>query len=442
MITDIVLSLTTAEQQTLRQRAAEDPSQLRQFVLAMLNDPHITKEALEKQFGINENTYFKNLSLAKNEIYEVIKKHMATAYDELMLPNTLYKRGLEVHASKLRLKLEEEYEAQGWWLPLHELYGHELTVAYAKCDLPWMKKVKDKTLKNIQRLNQYLVLDKELAYQMAELELGKLKDTAVPGVEKKIGAYLKDAEKLAHPVLWFNALYCKLLLYTTIDLNLAKAQQSVDEISAFLKKQKGKLFPYVERVALLNLLNFYTNFDTEKKADSFIKEVQSGVGKHGMLYDAQVRLNLCSYYFLQRDVPAFEKYLSDFLQHPRDRSFAYQNAYVNALHAYLKNDSRAFYQYQNEFYSEDNSREYTGYNLQLRYLEITLLLKEKDLALASDKLQALDKFLRRNFSKQQVAAEKVHLQLLRAGIQQSPLPKLKEKLFRLTVFLDEEMRLI
>ena len=135
MIGDLIKKLTEDERQTLQQRIAASNAMIYQFIDAFLRDPDISKEAIEKKFKINGNTYFKNLTLAKDEIYEVIKVHIKNAYDDLLLTNVLYRRGLETYASKLRLKLEDEYEKQGWWNVLNEVYNVDMMVHYSKCDI-------------------------------------------------------------------------------------------------------------------------------------------------------------------------------------------------------------------------------------------------------------------------------------------------------------------
>ena len=109
MIQELILTLTPQEKETLQQRVNASTASLHKFIGAVLDDPELTKEQLQKLFKINENTYFKNLSLAKDEIYDVIKVNMKNSYDDLLLPNILYRRGLDVQASKLRLKLESQY---------------------------------------------------------------------------------------------------------------------------------------------------------------------------------------------------------------------------------------------------------------------------------------------------------------------------------------------
>ncbi|MFM9481537.1 hypothetical protein, partial [Streptomyces scabiei] len=77
------------------------------------------------------------------------------------------RRGLDVQASKLRLKLEAEYESEGWWGVLNELHGLDMMVAYTKCDVPRMKQIKDKAIRNIDRLNSFVKVDREVIVQMA-----------------------------------------------------------------------------------------------------------------------------------------------------------------------------------------------------------------------------------------------------------------------------------
>ena len=75
----------------------------------LLKDSNLTQEQIEKKLLINANSYFKNVTLAKEIIYEVIKKQNATPYDDIFLVRTLIFRGLHTQANKLILKLEGNY---------------------------------------------------------------------------------------------------------------------------------------------------------------------------------------------------------------------------------------------------------------------------------------------------------------------------------------------
>src|SRR4051812_3976176 len=99
MIQELILTLTSQEKDTLRQKLGSSDSSLYKFINAVLDNPQLTAVQLQKQFKINENTYFKNLSLAKDEIYDVIKHHMRNSYDDMLLTNVLYRRGLDVQAN-------------------------------------------------------------------------------------------------------------------------------------------------------------------------------------------------------------------------------------------------------------------------------------------------------------------------------------------------------
>ncbi|MFN8277265.1 MAG: hypothetical protein U0T84_07270 [Chitinophagales bacterium] len=435
MLADLIQILTDKERQWLEQRIAENGSQLHQFIGAVLRQPDITKQALEKKFGINENTYFKNVSLARNEIYEAIRLNTITAYNELMLPSVLYKRGLEAESNKLRLKLQQEYDRQGWWTALNELYGYEMAVAYAKCDLKWMREVKEKVAALAPKMADYVVLDKELAIMMVQLEMGQAKDAQLPAIEQEIKRLSVRAAKLAHPVLLFNAHYCELQWFTNLALHPARAAKAAAAIEIFLEQHDASLFPLVRRVALLNLLSYHTQFESGEKPALVLEAVQEGLGKHNLLYDTQVYVNLCSFYLLLGKRTLFEKYKNALLKSTTDRSFGYQLAYVQALHAFQQGDAKQFYQFQNAFYAQGDSREYNNYNLMLRYFELVLLIRERGFDLALDKLEALTKFLKRNFSKARAEAEKIHLQLLRAAIQEQRLPQPKATVFRHTLFL-------
>jgi hypothetical protein len=439
MIHELIQTLTPQEKDTLRQRVNRSESSLYKLIEAVLDEPDISKEALLKRFRINENTYFKNISLAKDEIYEVIKMHLRNSYDDLILSNALYRRGLDVQANKLRLKLEAEYDRQGWWSVLHELYSMDMLVAYTKCDIPRMEKIRDKTLRNAERLHEFIHIDREVILQMAIIEKGDLKESAFDAYAIRMNALLKKAKAIDHHIPIFNALHSLYVLYTKYKIDIKKSKEIIHEIQLFLKKYKGRMIAYTVNVAWLNTMGFHVEFATGDKPLAYFKKVEEAIGMHGLLYDAQALLNFCAYYFLAGDKVNFNKRLDQFQDKPTDKSFKYKLGYMHCLRAYMNGDAKNFNQCLNEFYGDDASREYTDHDLTLRYLDILMLIRDHNYSLASDKLDAAIKFVRRNFTSYRITIEKQHWDMLRAALQGKTVKYPPHTVYRLTEFIYKEI---
>jgi hypothetical protein len=442
MIGELIKKLTDEERQTLSQRIAGSSATIYQFIDTFLQDPDISQEDIKARFNINTNTYFKNLTLAKDEIYEVIKVHLRNAYDDLMLTNTLYRRGLEVYASKLRIKLGEEYEKRGWWNVLNEVYNFDMLVYYSKCDIEGIRRTNEKLYANLDRLVAYVHINNEITLQMVILEKGTMRESEFDKYENTLSELLLRAREVNHSIPIFNALHCYFVLYTKYYVNKQKAEKVVEDIGSYLAEHEERLIPFTRNVATLNRMGFYAAFELDTDPSVFFKEVDSAIGMHGLLFDSQAMLNYCSYYFLRRDLSLFDRYYEQFMQLQMDRTFAYKVAYIKALRAYLVNDSREFYQHQNEFYQMDDSREYDEYNLTLRYLEKLLLLKEGNLSLAQDKMDATVKFIRRNMSKARVELEKSNIDIIRSCVKKNKLKPLTAPVYRLSTMLYEEAKAI
>ena len=87
----------------------------------------------------------------------------------------------------------------------------------------------------------------------------------------------------------------------------------------------------------------------------------------------------------------------------------------------------------------ERTRAHLNYDLYVRYLELFMLLKEKNFALASDKLEATVKFIRRNFSTYRVEIEKQHWPLLKAVMKGEQIKPVKKRVYRLSDFIFEEL---
>lgn len=421
------------------EQVRSNPSQLNKFIEAHLHNADVSKQAVMKQFAISENTYFKNLSLAKDEIYNVIRQHLKNPYDDLLLPNVLYRRGLEVHASKHVLKLEEEYEKRGWWNVLTELYSFELMVAYAKCDIKRMQALEKKINFNAQRNAAFIAVDKEIVIAMAMIEKGiAAKD--YKATEAKTKKLLDKAENVGHPIPIFNALHCQYLLHSKYNINIRKAAETVKQIGKFLLRFKDNAIPMVSNVANLNIMTFYTTYNTTGNIEKVFADINNGIGKHGLLFDSLSYLNMSLYYFVSGNYKEFAHCYMRFMALPTDRSFIYKTSFLNALKAYAENDSDAFVKSIASFYSGDSNREYDDLELMLRYLEILLLLKDKNYALAKDKLDAATKFARRHFSPPYYKAQKDTLQKISLATKAKALPQKDKALFHFADFVDAELR--
>jgi hypothetical protein len=440
MIQELILTLTPQEKETLQQRVDASTASLHKFIGAVLKDPELTKEQLQKLFKINENTYFKNLSLAKDEIYDVIKVNMKNSYDDLLLPNILYRRGLDVQASKLRLKLEAQYDKQGWWSILNELYSLDMMVAYTKCDIGRMEQIRDKTLDNAARLSKFIKVDREVIVQMAIIEKGDLKEKDFDSYESNVKTLLKQARDTDHHIPIFNALHSLYVLYTKNKIDIRKAKDTLTEIHQLIEKYDDRMIPYTVNTAWLNTMGFHVEFATAEGPLPYFKKVEDAIGMHGLLYDAEALLGFCVYYFWTGDKANFTKRFEQFAKIPTDKSLQYKQKYLQCLRAYLFNAPKVFNQCLNEFYTDEISREYNDHDLTLRYIDILMLIKDKNFSLASDKLEAAIKFIRRNFTSHRVAIEKPHWEMLKTAIAGKSLkPRSEDAVLRINKFLHDEL---
>lgn len=439
MIQELIQTLSPQERATLSERVRGSDSSLYKFIQAVIDEPDLSGEQLQQRFGINKNTYFKNLSLAKDEIYDVIKHHMVNSYDELLLTNVLYRRGLDVHASKLRLKLEAEYDRLGWWSVLNELHNLDMMVAYAKCDIPRLQAVKDKALKNAERHLAFVRVDREVIVQMAIIEKGDLKEKDFDAYAQKMTTLLRQARQTGHHIPVFNALHSLFVLYTKYKTDLRRAQDILSEMLDLITRHGDMMIPYTINAAWLNVLSFHVEYDTREHPQHYIHKVEEAIGRHGLLYDTEAIIAFCTWHFLMGDKAAFHKRLDQFRKMPTERALHYKLAYLLCLSACLQGDTRAFSQHLDEFYSHETSREYNDHDLMLRYLELVMLIGEEDYALAGSKLEAAMKFVRRNFTSYRVAIEKKNWDMLRTAIQGKSVKQPSGTTFRLTPYIYEAL---
>lgn len=440
MIDKLIASLTQEERATLIARCLKNDSQVHKLLNALLENPSTGKEELQIRYGIKSNTYFKSLNLAKEEIFEVIKLHMRNAYDDMLLANVLYRRGQEVLASKLRLKLVAEYERYGWWSVLQEIYSMEMMVAYSRCDIKELEKQKNKILKNQERINTYARIDKELIVQMAIIEKGDLNQKEFARFDKKLTALMGEALQLGHHIPIFNARHTSYVFYTKYLLDSDKAGKIIRDTPKFLKKFDKQIIPFTRAVAWLNSVSFMVDFTSRQSPEPYFQHIEKAIGNHGLLYDAQAVLIFCFYYFLQKNTTEFDRSLNRFMDLPTDKSFHYKITFLHCLQSYLRNDAKEFNKHKNLFCTDVKSRAYKDYDLIIRYLEIILQLRLNENNLAADKLEAAIKFTRRNFTESRIKLEKWHWQMFSAAISGKPCNTKSSQVYSLTAFMFNELK--
>lgn len=415
MITDILDVLTHDELAQLDVLLKKNDSQPYQLI-AYSRKGNSDKAWLIKKMTISESSYFKNLTLARDILYGLIKNTQSVQFADIMLVRRLYLRGLYQRSLELYHKLEKEYEVEQLWNALDILHHEAVRIYYTRCDIKMLRQINRKVEANIDRYAVYTKLDKELLLEMALLEKGEMTHKETSGFETRVAKLLPRALKLNHHVLIFNALRCNLEVYTRLNISVDKAQKTVADMVKLTTNKAYQLNPHTRKILFLNAVSFYSMFTTPVSPEKYVGEVFPLTGKFGQL-DMHLLFAMVCYYGMQGDTAKFEEYYTQLQQYPLDSDAGYMKQTAACFKHYLHNDFKAFTNSRNSFYQAYDNRAYLDYDLMIRFLELLYMLRDKNFAIWGDKVSALEKFTRRNFTAQRFEIEKGLIRALRQAAQ-------------------------
>ncbi|MFN8283809.1 MAG: hypothetical protein U0U67_11385 [Chitinophagales bacterium] len=417
MIKELIETLSAAEKSKLNNVVAASnnlPHKILELYIASID---IQQAQVEQKLNINSNSYFKNITLAKELIYEVIKEETITTYDDIFLVRTLIFRGLHVHANKLILKLEEKYLYEKWYGLLDVLYHESFRMAYNSCDVKELEKLNLKVKANLEKYHQYTLLDKQLLLDMARCEKHDIKPNEITPYLKHLEKLYKDCHTFEHHVLEFNALHCLYEVHVNYTNDHKKAFDVIAKMKVLVETNKEKMNERIYANMLTHVVFPYCIYEIEEQPEMYFDYLFSNfkqINHHFII--SEVLLHFSIYYFTRKDLKILIEMHNYMKEYAQEKSNQYKECFTACLIAYLEQNDKAFHQHKIRFYQTDESRDSLQCDLLLRYLEISALIHDNEYDIASDKIDAAEKFLKRNFSIGRVEENKLLFQVLRKKI--------------------------
>lgn len=407
MLKELLDVLTVTEKELLQTNISISNALPNKILILLLKDINISQQQIEQILQINTNSYFKNVTLAKEIIYEILKKQNNTPYDDIFLVRILIFRGLHTQANKLILKLEEKYLYEKWFGLLDVLYHESFRMAYNSCDIKVLESLNKKVKENLDKYYQYTLLDKQLLLDMARCEKRDIKP-------KDINAYLQHLEQLyndccafEHHVLEFNALHCLYEIHVNYTSNYKVVFDIIAKIEMLVNANKNKMDERIYANMLTHVVFPYCiyniNVNPEKHFDYLMTYFKS-INHHFII--SEILLHFVIYYFTKKDLLKLTEIYLLIKEYSQERTNQYKESFTSCLLSFLSNNHKLFFEDKNRFYSTVDSRDSLQCDLMLRYLEIILLIKDGELLIATDKIDATEKFLKRNFSISRVEEDK------------------------------------
>ncbi len=407
MIKELIETLSATEKEKLNAMVTVSNNLPYKILALHITSATIAQNQIEKKLKINANSYFKNITLAKELIYEVIKKESTTTYDDIFLVRTLIFRGLHVHANKLILKLEEKYLYEKWYGLLDVLYHESFRMAYNSCDIKTLEKLNKKVQENLKKYHQYTLLDKQLLLDMARCEKHDVKPNEIVPYLKHLDKLYKDCHSFEHHVLEFNALHCLYEVHVNYTNDYKKAFDVIAKMKVLVESNKEKMNERIYANMLTHVVFPYCIYQIEEQPEIYFDYLFSNfkqINHHFII--SEVLLHFSIYYFTKKDrkkLLEIHHYMKEYAQ---EKSNQYKECFTACMIAYLDKNDKDFHRHKTRFYQTDESRDSLQCDLLLRYLEILSLIHNNETDIAADKIDATEKFLKRNFSIARIEEDK------------------------------------
>ena len=393
-LTQVLCTLNESEHEQLG-KLVKDDTALGRLLQAYRSGKTEDEEELRKKLDVSVPMLNKLETQALEKVYRSIMLCQNNAYDDIILVRTLLYRGLSKQAKKLAVKLEKNYAADNLYSVLDVLYHEALRVAYHLGDTAWMKELVEKSIANAEKHAAYNRLDKTLILNMYRVEQRDIAKKEEASFLSQMAKLETEARKFPQAVLTVNTYYI-LQLYHINKHDIPAAAKAIKKLRDYID---GDNIPSTDKYALtispLIVLYFYCRFDIGIEPDTDRKDLEALLGHGGVLELAEFHFNIFRYSFFRNNRQDAVKKHKLIQQLNADTRFAIFKTVSNAYFAFEVKDMKAFRNHLSEFY-EQNYMAFREYEIDLRFMEILLLLKEKDLAGAESRTESLRKFIERS----------------------------------------------
>ena len=440
MLKELIETMSIKEKELLKTTILSSNNLPNKILDLHLQQISISQGEIEKNLTINANSYFKNITLAKEIIYTIIKKETTTTYDDIFLVRTLIFRGLHVQANKLILKLEEQYIFEKWYGLLDVLYHECFRMAYNSCDVKELEKLNTKVKANLEKYHQYTLLDKQLLLDMARCEKRDVKPNEIETYLNHLENLYKDCYAFEHHVLEFNALHCLYEVHVNYTNDYHKVFDVIAKMKALVETNKDKMNDRIYANMLTHIAFPYCIYETDEKPEKYFDYLFDNFKSiHHYFIISEVLLHFVIYYFTKRDYEKLQEIYVHLQEYTQERSNQYKASFTACLIAYSQMNYKEFHLQKNRFYTTEDNRDSLHCDVMLRYLEIISLIKTKEYDTASDKTDATEKFLKRNFSIARIEEDKCLFNTFRKVIKNKKIDNLPTQAFRFNNYILSEL---
>jgi hypothetical protein len=392
---EIIGRLTDEERARLRGLHEARGNVVSRMIIEALDEPVITREEFITRHAITPSTYSKSQSQAVDAIHEMLGAELRNPYDPIMLIRLFLFRGLVKEAKKQFFKLEKEYLRQHLYPVLDTLYHEGVRICYHTGDTRWLGALVEKINTNSALLKEYNALDTPLILEMLKLERKRLGEAIASVGEMR--AVLARAERLGHPVLIHNSLYCLYTYYTQHHFDVGEALEVARAILRNAERHRDSIDAYTVTMAYNNYAHFLCTYIVEESPEPYYASIAAKIGMGGTLERVDFFFQYFHYYLFTGNRARAVGTLARMRETPLENRFALLPNVAAAWLAFDAGDADGFRAELAAFYAMPAYQDFPEHEFHLRAMEILLAARAGDAEFAAQRMESLRKFHYRNF---------------------------------------------
>jgi plasmid maintenance system antidote protein VapI len=416
------------------------------LLLMKISHPAWTENKIIAALGVSANTFNKVCTQAKDLLLKELSKRSETPFDEIYVVQKLILNGEPLFAQKLLNELEKEIEKKQLWLQLETLYIEASRVCYINGDLNGSVALGKKRDANAARLAKYIHLNSNIVNEMIRLEGFKNRKPDEKKYRATISLLRKEAFAINHHVLIHNTLHLD-YMYTSRFLHDPQlVQKIILEMQQNAKKFNAAMNPLSKAIIKNTFLNFLTIYNGFGDPEKYIPDLKRHIEHAGNAAKANMCYAMLEYYLYQENIPKVMEWLEELKKEEDNSKYRQYKHIVFAIKSFLEEDTASFKSYFNSFYSDASHLDYPDMEVNLRIIELLMLMNNSDDYLLESKITALKKYMSRNVNKDRYSEERKIILLIEKNASgtgktiAADLKQLANSNYRNIVFLEKRMR--
>lgn len=400
---------------------------------------------LMSTLAISQNTLNKICTQAKDILLNELGKSVETPIDRIYVIQKIIFFGEFDFALKLIKETEKEMEEKQLWLNLEYLHIEASRVFYAQGNFAASLKLAEKRKLNSARLAQYINLNSRILNEMIRIEGFRIRKTDLKAYQKKIAWLKKEAFALQHHVLIHNALHLNYVFANRYSQNTKSVYDIILAMQANMKQFDAVMHPFSKAIINNTYLNFLTIYNGFGNPEVVVQKVKKEIYAAGKVAAANMCYAMLEYFLYEMNIPKVMDWLAELESIEDNSKFRQYKHIIIAIMGFIEKDVKLFKANFSEFYNDPSHLDFPDMEVNLRIMELLLLLKRNDDRLMEAKSIALKKYISRNVNADRYSEERKIVLLIEKGMfekKEKIIPKLKEfakSEYRNIVFLVKQM---